>query len=101
MATRIRYKMCADGKSDYMSEDIKPLDKGSRLLWQWIFTGGEPLAELPAFNPPIADKVFKSHGTTVLLLTAIRSRALWLRKVGKLKASANHAVAEFYQTIYA
>lgn len=81
--------------------DIRPLDKGSRLLWTWIWTGGAPLAELPALNPPMVDKVFKSHGTTVLLLTAIRSRALWLRKVGnQKKATASHAVIEFAQKIY-
>lgn len=77
--------------------DISPLDKGRRLLWTWIWTGGAPLAELPALNPPMVDKVFKTCGTTTLLLTAIRSRALWLRKVGGLKkATASHAVIELH-----
>lgn len=84
--------MFADGKISIS------MNQETRQLWQWVFGHFNHISEPPAFNPAKADAVFKRHAGSVLFLTAIRNRGLWLRKyAGYRKASAMTAVMEVAQ----
>ena len=69
------------------------MNEETKKLWRWVFGSFDTISQPPPFHPAKAEAVFRRYDGSVLFLTAIRSRGLWLRMQDG-KSSAMTAVME-------